>query len=144
MKLDDEVRIREEAEQTLRSYRKDVDDAAAARLDLERRVDSLMDEISFLKKVHDEEIQELSSLMEAQQVTEFSVVDKSRLKAHFHWSLMRWRRYNKSEALLKIQGPQVVDSTGASIHTEFKAHMVNSVVLEQCGSGQYKFIPKRV
>lgn len=69
VKLDDEVRIREEAEQTLRSYRKDVDDAAAARLDLERRVDSLMDEISFLKKVHDEEIQELSSLMEAQQVS---------------------------------------------------------------------------
>ncbi|XP_074532468.1 alpha-internexin-like [Halichoeres trimaculatus] len=69
MKYEEEVRTREEAEQTLRSFRKDVDDAATVRLDLERRVESLMDEISFLRKVHDEEIQELSSLMEAQQVS---------------------------------------------------------------------------
>lgn len=69
MKYDEEMRAREEAEQTLRSFRKDVDDAAAVRLDLERRVESLMDEISFMRKVHDEEIQELSSTMEAQQVS---------------------------------------------------------------------------
>uniref|UniRef100_UPI0037E85DA2 internexin neuronal intermediate filament protein, alpha a n=1 Tax=Semicossyphus pulcher TaxID=241346 RepID=UPI0037E85DA2 len=69
VKYEEEVRTREEADQTLRSFRKDIDDAAAVRLDLERRVDSLMDEISFLRKVHDEEIQELSSLMEAQQVS---------------------------------------------------------------------------
>lgn len=63
------MRAREEAEQALRSYRKDVDDATAVRLDLERRVESLMDEIAFMRKVHDEEIQELSSMMEAQQVS---------------------------------------------------------------------------
>ncbi|XP_038570764.1 alpha-internexin-like isoform X1 [Micropterus salmoides] len=69
VKYDEEVRAREEAEQTLRSFRKDVDDATAVRLDLERRVELLMDEISFLRKVHDEEIQELSSMLEAQQVS---------------------------------------------------------------------------
>ncbi|CAJ1066988.1 internexin neuronal intermediate filament protein%2C alpha a [Xyrichtys novacula] len=69
LKYDEEVRTREEAEHTLKSFRKDVDDAAAVRLDLERRVETLLDEISFLRKVHDEEIQELSSLMEAQQVS---------------------------------------------------------------------------
>lgn len=69
MKCDEEMRTREEAEQALRSYRKDVDDATAVRLDLERRVESLMDEIDFIRKVHDEEIQELSSMMEAQQVS---------------------------------------------------------------------------
>lgn len=63
------MRGREEAEQTLRSFRKDVDDASAVRLDLERRLESLMDEISFLKKVHEEEIEELSSMMEAKQVS---------------------------------------------------------------------------
>uniref|UniRef100_A0A3B3B4H0 Internexin neuronal intermediate filament protein alpha n=1 Tax=Oryzias melastigma TaxID=30732 RepID=A0A3B3B4H0_ORYME len=68
-KYEEEVRMREEAEQTLRSFRKDVDNAAAVRLDLERRVESLTDEISFLKKVHEEEIDELSSMMEAQQVS---------------------------------------------------------------------------
>lgn len=69
LKYDEEVRAREEAEQTLKSYKRDVDDAAAVRLDLERRVESLMDEITFLKKVHDEEMEELSSMMEAQQVS---------------------------------------------------------------------------
>ncbi|MEQ2191257.1 hypothetical protein XENOCAPTIV_024943 [Xenoophorus captivus] len=69
VKYDEEVIAREEAEQTLRSFRKDVDDAAAVRLDLERRVESLMDEISFLKKVHEEEMEELSNMMEAQQVS---------------------------------------------------------------------------
>ncbi|XP_075933399.1 internexin neuronal intermediate filament protein, alpha a [Anarhichas minor] len=68
-KCDEEMRAREEAEQTLRSFRKDVDDATAVRLDLERRLESLMDEIAFLRKVHDEEIQELSSMMEEQHVT---------------------------------------------------------------------------
>ncbi|XP_007576458.1 internexin neuronal intermediate filament protein, alpha a [Poecilia formosa] len=69
VKFDEEARAREEAERTLRSFRKDVDDAAAVRLDLERRVESLLDEISFLKKVHEEEIEELSNMMEAQQVS---------------------------------------------------------------------------
>ena len=69
VKFDEEVIAREEAEQTLKSFRKDVDDAAVIRLDLERRVESLTDEITFLRKVHDEEIQELSNLMESQQVS---------------------------------------------------------------------------
>lgn len=69
MKYNEEVRAREEAEQTLKSFRKDVDDAAAVRLDLERRMESLMDEISFLKKVHEEEMEELSNMMEVQQVS---------------------------------------------------------------------------
>lgn len=32
----------------------DVDDAALARIDLERKIDSLQEEIIFLKKIHDE------------------------------------------------------------------------------------------
>lgn len=68
VKYEEEVRIREETEQTLRSFKKDVDNAAAIRLDLERRMETLMDEISFLKKVHEEEIEELSSMIGAQEV----------------------------------------------------------------------------
>ncbi|XP_059928525.1 alpha-internexin-like [Gadus macrocephalus] len=64
-KYEDEVRARKEVEQTLKSYRKDVDDATLARLDLERKVDSLSEEISFLRKVHGEEMHELSAMMHA-------------------------------------------------------------------------------
>uniref|UniRef100_A0A3B4A475 IF rod domain-containing protein n=1 Tax=Periophthalmus magnuspinnatus TaxID=409849 RepID=A0A3B4A475_9GOBI len=66
--LQEETDLRAQAEASLKALRKDVDEAAAVRLDLERRLDSLTDEIAFMKKLHQEEIQELSSFMEAQQV----------------------------------------------------------------------------
>uniref|UniRef100_A0A8C7LTB6 Neuronal intermediate filament family member 1 n=1 Tax=Oncorhynchus mykiss TaxID=8022 RepID=A0A8C7LTB6_ONCMY len=68
-KLDEETRLREEAEGTLKSYRKDVDDATMSRLELEKKVESLLDEIAFLRKVHEEEQQELQASLQATQVS---------------------------------------------------------------------------
>uniref|UniRef100_A0A8C8EUF6 IF rod domain-containing protein n=1 Tax=Oncorhynchus tshawytscha TaxID=74940 RepID=A0A8C8EUF6_ONCTS len=67
-KLDEETRLREEAEGTLKSYRKDVDDATMSRLELEKKVESLLDEIAFLRKVHEEEQQELQASLQATQM----------------------------------------------------------------------------
>ncbi|XP_053322240.1 vimentin [Spea bombifrons] len=58
-KLQDEIIQKEEAESNLQSFRQDVDNASLARIDLERKVESLQEEIVFLKKLHDEEIREL-------------------------------------------------------------------------------------
>ncbi|OCT75632.1 hypothetical protein XELAEV_18030816mg [Xenopus laevis] len=58
-KLQDEMIQKEEAEGNLQSFRQDVDNASLARIDLERKVESLQEEIAFLKKLHDEEIREL-------------------------------------------------------------------------------------
>ena len=63
---EDKVLARKDAEQSLKAYRKDVDSATLARLDLERKADFLAEEISFLRRVHGEEMQELSASM-AQQ-----------------------------------------------------------------------------
>ncbi|KAL7889935.1 hypothetical protein AOLI_G00021930 [Acnodon oligacanthus] len=68
-KYEGEARARDEAEQALRSYRKDVDDATVVRLELERRVESLLDEMDFMRKVHDEEVAELTCMMQAAQVS---------------------------------------------------------------------------
>ncbi|XP_064173161.1 internexin neuronal intermediate filament protein, alpha a [Anguilla rostrata] len=68
-KYEDEIRAREDAEQTLKAFKKDVDDATVVRLDLERKVESLLDEISFLRKVHDEEVTELMNMLHASQVS---------------------------------------------------------------------------
>ncbi|XP_077418613.1 low molecular weight neuronal intermediate filament [Vanacampus margaritifer] len=68
-KLDEETRLREEAENTLKGYRKDVDDATLARLELEKKVESLLDEIAFLRKVHEEELQEMQSSLQSTQVS---------------------------------------------------------------------------
>lgn len=67
-KFEEESRLREEAENTLKGYRKDVDDATLARLELEKKVESLLDEIAFLRKVHEEEQQELQASLQATQV----------------------------------------------------------------------------
>ncbi|KAF3698810.1 Vimentin [Channa argus] len=66
-KLQDEISQREEAETNMQSFRQDVDSAALARLDLERKVESLQDEINFLKKLHDEEMLELQNQIQQQQ-----------------------------------------------------------------------------
>ncbi|XP_027035051.1 internexin neuronal intermediate filament protein, alpha b [Tachysurus fulvidraco] len=68
-RCEEEARRRDEAERTLQAFRKDVDDASLARLDLERKVESLLDEIGFLRKVHDEEVAELTSVIQASQVS---------------------------------------------------------------------------
>ncbi|XP_016299343.1 vimentin like [Sinocyclocheilus anshuiensis] len=67
-KLQDEIVQREDAESNMRSYRQDVDNAALARVDLERKVESLQDELAFLKKLHDEELAELQEQIQGQQV----------------------------------------------------------------------------
>ncbi|XP_062307964.1 low molecular weight neuronal intermediate filament isoform X1 [Osmerus eperlanus] len=66
-KLDDDTKLREEAENTLKNYRKDVDDATMSRLELEKKVESLLDEIAFLRKVHDEELHEMQTSLQASQ-----------------------------------------------------------------------------
>ncbi|XP_071350852.1 peripherin isoform X1 [Trachinotus anak] len=67
-RLDEESQKRADAENNLVAFRKDVDDATLSRLELERKIESLMDEIEFLKKLHDEEIQDVQVSVQTQQL----------------------------------------------------------------------------
>lgn len=67
-RLQEEMLQKEDAENSLRSFRQDVDNASLARLDLERKVESLQEEIAFLKKLHDEELAEMQIQMQEQHV----------------------------------------------------------------------------
>ncbi|XP_036408314.1 glial fibrillary acidic protein-like [Megalops cyprinoides] len=67
-KLQDEMTLRMEAENGLNSFREDVDEAAMNRIQLERKIDALQDEINFLKKIHEEELREMQEQLMAQQV----------------------------------------------------------------------------
>ncbi|NWS50434.1 PERI protein, partial [Probosciger aterrimus] len=58
-RLEDETQKREDAEKSLVLFRKDVDDATLSRLELERKVELLLDEIGFLRKLHEEELRDL-------------------------------------------------------------------------------------
>ncbi|XP_051560559.1 alpha-internexin-like [Myxocyprinus asiaticus] len=80
-KYEEEIRMREEAEQTLRAFKKDVDNATMVRLDLEKKVESLLDEINFTRKVHEEEVAELMDMVQASQVSVEMEVAKPDLTA---------------------------------------------------------------
>lgn len=67
-RLDEEVHKREDAENNLVVFRKDVDDATLSRLELERKIESLMDEIEFLKKLHEEELRDVQVSVPVQQI----------------------------------------------------------------------------
>ncbi|CAH2224181.1 peripherin [Pelobates cultripes] len=67
-RLDEEIHKREDAENNLVLFRKDVDDATLSRLELERKIESLMDEIEFLKKLHDEELQDVQVTAQTQSI----------------------------------------------------------------------------
>lgn len=67
-KLEQEASKREEAEDAMKNFRKDVDQATLDRLQLEKKVESLLDEVAFLRKVHEEEVAELQAAVTEAQV----------------------------------------------------------------------------
>ncbi|XP_059586559.1 low molecular weight neuronal intermediate filament [Alligator mississippiensis] len=77
----DEARLRDEAERALRDCRKEADRAALARLELEKKVEALLDEIAFLRRVHDEEVAELQAELQDAQVSVELDVSKPDLTA---------------------------------------------------------------
>ncbi|XP_042603971.1 desmin-like [Cyprinus carpio] len=69
LKLEEELAIKEEAEMILREFRQDVDSATLQKADLEKRIEQLVAEIEFLKKLHDEEVADLLKQIEESKVT---------------------------------------------------------------------------
>jgi len=67
-KFADEAQLRRELEDDLASAKKDCDDAALSRFDLERRIESLQQEIEFLKKIHEEEVTELQGRLQTTEI----------------------------------------------------------------------------
>merc|ERR1712226_1101473 len=66
-KYDDEHRLRKELEQEVAALRKDCDDATLVRTDLERRLETTVEEIEFLRRCHDEEVRELREQLAQQE-----------------------------------------------------------------------------
>lgn len=67
-RYEDESRLREHMEAAIRGMKKDKDDSVLLKLELERKVQSLVDEMDFLRQNHEEEISELLAQLQAAQV----------------------------------------------------------------------------
>ncbi|XP_064162941.1 vimentin-like isoform X1 [Anguilla rostrata] len=82
LKLEEELALKAEAEMILREFREDVDNATLQKADLERRVEQLVAEIEFLKKLHDEEVADLTKQIQESTVTVELDVDRPDLAAY--------------------------------------------------------------
>lgn len=68
-RYDEEARIREETEAIIRVLRKDMTDTELVKSELEKKAQSLQDEIAFIRNNHEEEVSDLFAQIEASQVT---------------------------------------------------------------------------
>ncbi len=67
-RYEDEARLREHMESAIRDMKKGKDDSLLMKLELERKVQALVDEIDFSRQNHEEEISELLAQLQAAQV----------------------------------------------------------------------------
>lgn len=82
LKLEEELALKEEAEMILREFRQDVDSATLQKADLEKRIEELVAEIEFLKKLHDEEVADLMKQIEDSKITAEMDGDRPDLAAY--------------------------------------------------------------
>uniref|UniRef100_UPI00398F7F37 low molecular weight neuronal intermediate filament-like n=1 Tax=Pristiophorus japonicus TaxID=55135 RepID=UPI00398F7F37 len=80
-RYDEELRLRGQAECTLQAQRKEADHAALARLEQEKKIESLLDQIAFMRKIHEEDLAELQGALQATQVSVEIDVSKPDLTA---------------------------------------------------------------
>ncbi|XP_029907101.1 desmin [Myripristis murdjan] len=82
LKLEEELALKEEAEIILREFRQDVDNATLQKADLEKRVEQLVAEIEFLKKLHDEEVADIMKQIEDAKISAELEGDRPDLAAY--------------------------------------------------------------
>lgn len=68
-RFEEEARIREETEAIIRVLKKDTTDAELMKSELEKKVQSLQDEVAFIRNNHEEEVSDLIAQIQASQVT---------------------------------------------------------------------------
>ncbi|XP_041925051.1 neurofilament medium polypeptide-like [Alosa sapidissima] len=67
-RLEDEMRGREELEAAIRAVTKYIDESELARLELDKKLQSLQDELAFQKKNHEDEVDDLLAQIQGAQV----------------------------------------------------------------------------
>ncbi|KAJ3605033.1 hypothetical protein NHX12_027084 [Muraenolepis orangiensis] len=68
-RFDEEAHIREETEAIIRMLKKDTSDSELVKSEMEKKVQSLQDEIAFIRNNHEEEVSELIAQMQETQVS---------------------------------------------------------------------------
>ncbi|KAM7336705.1 hypothetical protein ACRRTK_005198 [Alexandromys fortis] len=96
---------REGAERALKAQQRDVDGATLAHLDLEKKVESLLNELPFVPQVHDEEVAELLAALQASSQAA-AEVDMSVAKPALNSALREIRAQYESLAAKNLQSAE--------------------------------------
>ncbi|MBZ3887845.1 Alpha-internexin [Sciurus carolinensis] len=88
------------AEGVLKARQRDVDGATLTRLDLEKKVESLLDELAFVHQVHDEEVAQLPATLRASSpvAAEYESLATENLQSADEWYQSRFASLNKQAA----------------------------------------------
>ncbi|KAI4893194.1 hypothetical protein NFI96_018508 [Prochilodus magdalenae] len=100
-RLDDEARVRDEAETAVRALKRDAGDAALARQELEKKVRSLQDEIAFVRGNHEEEVGEL--LVQLQEASHVAVDKREHQRADLTEALREIRAQLEGHSAHNLQ-----------------------------------------
>lgn len=118
-RLEDEMRSREELEAAIRAVTKYIDESGLARLELDKKTQSLQDECAFLKKNHEDEVNDLLAQIQGTQVT---VESRDQLKADLTSALREIRAQldahasmNSAQAEQWFRGKECLWSTGQEL-----------------------------
>ncbi|XP_054839121.1 alpha-internexin [Eublepharis macularius] len=102
-RCEEEARARAEAEQALRAQQREVDGATLARLALEKKVEALLDELAFVRKVHAEELAELSASLQAPPLAAAAASELDATKADLTAALKELRAQYEALAAKNLQ-----------------------------------------
>uniref|UniRef100_A0A670YMJ5 Neurofilament medium polypeptide n=1 Tax=Pseudonaja textilis TaxID=8673 RepID=A0A670YMJ5_PSETE len=87
-RFEDEARLHEDADAITRALRKDMEEASLVKVELDKKVQSLLDEVAFLRSNHEEEVADLLAQIQASHV---SVERKDYLKTDLSAALKEIR-----------------------------------------------------
>ncbi|KAG7476371.1 hypothetical protein MATL_G00082140 [Megalops atlanticus] len=134
-RYEEEVLGRENAENRLMEARKEADEAALARAELEKRVDALLDELAFLKRLHEGEISELQAQVQysAQVSVEMEVA-----KPDLSSALRDIRAQYERLAARNLQSAEDWFRSKVGVLTESAAHHTDAIRSSRDEAGEYR------